>query len=48
MPEINNMFINKIQNVVYLPFLIWYNKYSDKQEITKIKLKRKYKKWNLF
>lgn len=42
----NIMFTNKIQNVVYLHFDMWYNNYSDKEEITKIKLKRKYKKWN--
>ena len=36
----NIMFINKIQNVVYLYFDMWYNNYSDKEEITKNKIKK--------
>ena len=36
----NIMFTNKIQNVVYLHFDMWYNNYSDKEEITKNKMKK--------
>ena len=36
----NIMFTNKIQNVVYLHFDMWYNNYSAKEEITKNKMKK--------